>query len=215
MKKPKHLIFDCDGVLVDSEIIANQVEADVKCELGFPITLEEQITKFTGHGFTSSVVQDEMNRLPENYWQIVDDRCKEAYARELKAIRGVAEVLKALSHPKCVASSSRADWLDLKLTLAGLKSFFPNAIFSGDDVVKCKPAPDLFFHAMAKMDWQASDCLVIEDSVAGVTAGKSAGLVVCGFVGGSHVFPGHAERLLKAGADYIVSDIRNIIRIVS
>jgi HAD superfamily hydrolase (TIGR01509 family) len=214
MKKLKHVIFDCDGVLVDSEIIANRVEVEVKCELGFHITLEEQITKFVGHGFSSSVVQEELSRLPENFWTLVDERCKTAYINELQPIAGVLEVLRTLPHEKCVASSSRAEWLDYKLTLTHLKSFFPGAIFSGDAVEKCKPAPDLFFHAIEKMGWQASECLVIEDSVAGVTAGRSAGLITCGFVGGSHIFPGHAERLIKAGADCVISDFKNILRLL-
>ena len=213
MKKPKAVIFDCDGVLIDSEIIANRIEVEVKCELGFPTTLEEQLKKFVGHGATSSVVLDEIKRLPAHFETLVDERCQIAYKNELKPIAGVLEVLNTLKLPKCVASSSRTQWLDLKLEITGLKSFFNNAIFSGDTVEKCKPEPDLFLHAMKTMGWSREDCLVIEDSVAGVTAGKAAGIVVCGFVGGAHIYPGHAERLLAAGADYIVSDIRSILRI--
>jgi HAD superfamily hydrolase (TIGR01509 family) len=214
MKKPKNIIFDCDGVLVDSEIIANRIEVEVKNELGFPITLEEQISKFVGHGMTTSVMQEELSRLPESYNSIVDERCKIAYLQELKSIQGVTEVLQSLAHPKCVASSSRSDWLDYKLTLTDLKPFFKNSVFSGDMVKKCKPAPDLFLYAIETMGWSASDCLVIEDSVAGVTAAKAAGILTCGFIGGSHIFPGHSEKLLAAGADYIIKDITMVINLL-
>lgn len=214
MKKPKTIIFDCDGVLVDSEIIAGRIEAEVKTAMGFPITLEEQLKRFVGHGFSSSVVQEELKRLPENFNEIVDERCRVAYQKELKPIKGVLDTLLSLPHPKCVASSSHSDWLDLKLTLTNLKSSFPNCIFSGDLVEKCKPEPDLFHYALNKMGWRADECLVVEDSLAGVMAGKAAGLTVCGFVGGTHILPGHIDLLVRAGADYIVSDIRNIKRIL-
>ncbi|MGZ5280614.1 MAG: HAD family hydrolase, partial [Pseudobdellovibrionaceae bacterium] len=81
-------------------------------------------------------------------------------------------------------------------------------------VKRSKPEPDLFLHAVEKMGWTAEDCLVIEDSVHGVTAGKAAGMIVCGFLGGAHIYPGHADKLLKAGADYLVSDIKNILRLI-
>lgn len=213
MKKPKAVIFDCDGVLIDSEIIANRIEVEVKCELGFPTTLEEQLKKFVGHGPTSPIVIEELKKLPPHFDALVDERCKIAYQSELQPIAGVVEVLQMLKLPKCVASNSRTPWLNLKLEVTGIKPFFPNAIFSGDAVKRGKPEPDLFLHSMKTMGWSHQECLVVEDSVAGVTAGKAAGLLVCGFVGGGHIYPGHAERLLQAGADYIVTDIRNILQI--
>lgn len=214
MRKPKYVIFDCDGVLVDSEILANRVEAEIKNELGFPITLEEQITKFTGCGISHPTLQAELQRLPKDYWQMVDDRCDEIYKTELRSISGVVNTLESLRLPKCVASSSEPDYLDLKLTLTNLKSFFPpEAIFHGRLVKKSKPEPDLFFHAIEKMGWTAEDCLVVEDSEHGVKAGRAAGLIVCGFLGGAHIYPGHADRLMNAGADYLISDMRNLLRI--
>jgi HAD superfamily hydrolase (TIGR01509 family) len=214
MKKPKYIIFDCDGVLVDSEILANRVEVEVKNELGFPITLEEQITKFVGCGMSHPVMQAELQRLPKHYWQIVDERCDEVYKNELKPIAGVIQTLEILKLPKCVASSSEPEYLDMKLSLTNLKKHFADAIFHGRSVKRSKPEPDLFLHAVEKMGWIAEDCLVIEDSVHGVTAGKAAGMIVCGFLGGAHIYPGHADRLLKAGADFLVSDMTNILRLI-
>jgi HAD superfamily hydrolase (TIGR01509 family) len=213
IKKPKYVIFDCDGVLVDSEILANRVEVEIKNKLGFPITLEEQISKFVGCGMSHPVMQEELQRLPQNYWQLVDKRCDEVYKNELKAITNVVSTLELLTLPKCVASSSEPDYLEMKLSLTNLKHFFPNAIFHGRLVKKSKPEPDLFLHAIEKMGWTPEDCLVVEDSIHGVKAGRAAGLIVCGFLGGSHIYPGHADRLIDAGADYIISDIKNLLRL--
>ena len=208
----KSIIFDCDGVLIDSEIIANRIEVEVKSELGFPITLEEQLKKFVGLGMSHPVMQEELKRLPPDYWQVVDDRVKVAYLNELKVIDGVVEFLAQLSLPKCVASSSEPEWLTFKLEHTKLIHHFPNAVFSGRMVKKSKPAPDLFLLAIAKMGWESPGCLVIEDSVVGVEAGKAAGLTVCGFTGGAHIYPGHAEKLIQAGADHLVSDFKQIER---
>lgn len=214
MRKPKYVIFDCDGVLIDSEILANRVEVEIKNKLGFPITLEEQINKFVGCGMNHPTMQAELQRLPKEYWQMVDDRCDEVYKAELKPIVGVVNTLDSLKLPKCVASSSEPDYLEMKLNLTDLKKYFsPESIFHGRLVKKAKPEPDLFFHAVKKMGWAAEDCLVIEDSVHGVKAGRAAGMIVCGFLGGSHIHPGHADKLMTAGADYLISDIRNILRL--
>ncbi len=213
--KFKSIIFDCDGVLIDSEIIANRIEVEVKTELGFPITLEEQLKKFVGLGMSHPVMQAELRRLPADYWQIVDDRVKVAYINELKAIDGVVEILEQLSLPKCVASSSEPEWLAFKLEHTKLARHFPDAVFSGRMVKKSKPAPDLFLLALEKMGWDASSCLVVEDSVAGVEAGKAAGLIVCGFTGGAHMYPGHAERLMAAGADHMISNFQQIETVIS
>lgn len=215
MNKPKHIIFDCDGVLVDSEILANRIEVEIKNKLGFPITLQEQILKFTGCGMTHPTMQEELARLPADYWDQVVSRCDEVYKTELKAIDGVIDILKKINLPKCVASSSEPEYIEKKLKITNLAKFFPiDTIFHGRSVKNLKPSPDLFLHAVEKMNWRAEDCLVVEDSEHGVRAGRAAGMIVCGFVGGGHIYPGHAEKLLEAGAHCIVSDIRNILRLI-
>ena len=210
MKRPKYIIFDCDGVLIDSEILANRVEAETKNELGFPITLEEQIKKFVGMGISHPDMQAELKRLPSHYLDAVDQKMKQVYKNELQAIAGTVSALESLNIPKCVASSSEPEWLDFKLSLTDLKKYFSNSIFHGKLVSKCKPEPDLFLFVLKQLGWTASDCLVVEDSVYGVQAGRAAGLSVCGFLGGAHVRPGHSDRLLEAGADYLVSDLKDI-----
>lgn len=212
-QKIQSIIFDCDGVLVDSEIIANRIEVEVKTELGFSITMEEQLKTFVGLAKNHPVMQAELERLPMDYWQVVDDRCKIAYQNELVAITGVDEVLGKLSLPKCVASSSEPEWLALKLNHTKLDHHFGAAVFSTKLVKLSKPAPDLFLYVLDKMNWKVDSTLVVEDSVAGVEAGKAAGLQVWGFVGGSHIYPGHEESLLKAGADRIISNFLSILEV--
>ncbi len=216
VKKPKYVIFDCDGVLVDSEIIANRIEVEMKTELGISITLEEQILKFAGCGKNHPVVQKEALSLPIDYWQRYHERCAERYETELSCIDNVKETLEKIMLPMCVASSSEPESLDRKLEITRLRGHFPaGATFHGGLVQRPKPEPDLFLHAIKAMGWNAEDCLVVEDSVPGVTAGRAAGLIVCGFLGGKHIYPGHADRLVAAGADYIVSDMRRILPLIS
>lgn len=216
MKKPRYVIFDCDGVLMDSEMLANRVEMEIKTEMGFPISLEEQILKFTGCGLNHPTVQEELRRLPKEYLSELEKRCEEVFRAELKPIAGVEYTLENLNLPKCMASSSEPEYLAAKLEITGLNRFFVNTVFHGKMVKRSKPAPDLFLHAVEKMGWRKpEDCLVVEDSEHGVRAGKAAGMIVCGFLGGAHIYPGHAERLLNAGADYLVSDIRNILRLTN
>ncbi len=210
MKTPKYIIFDCDGVLIDSEILANRVEAEIKSELGFPITVEEHIKKFVGMGLSHPDMQAELKRLPSNYLDLVDQKMKEVYKKELKVIAGTVAALDSLNIPKCVASSSEPEWLDIKLSLTNLKKYFSDSIFHGKLVTKSKPEPDLFLFAISQLGWAASDCLVVEDSVYGVQAGRAAGLKVCGFLGGAHVLPGHSDQLTKAGADYLISDLKDL-----
>lgn len=150
MRKPKYVIFDCDGVLVDSEILVNRVEVEIKNKLGFPITLEEQITKFTGCGMSHPTMQVELQRLPKDYWQMVDDRCDEVYKAELKAISGVVSTLELLKLPKCVASSSEPGYLDMKLNLTNLKSFFHQRPFFMEDLSKNQNLNPICFFMLLK-----------------------------------------------------------------
>ncbi|MGZ3723197.1 MAG: HAD family hydrolase [Bdellovibrionales bacterium] len=206
----KFLILDFDGVLADSEIIGSEVEAEIKNKLGIAITLQEQISKFTGLAKNDPVMLEELSRLPANYWEIVDTRVGEVYRERLKPIKGTVEFLENLKMPRSIASNSEPDWLELKLEITGLKKFFGEFAFHRQLVKQGKPSPDLFLYALAKMGGTPSECLVVEDSVHGVRAGKAAGMTVCGFLGGAHVLPGYEERLRLAGADFFVSDLRDL-----
>lgn len=207
--RPDFMIFDFDGVLVDSECIANRIEAEFKTSLGFPTTLHEQIRRFTGLGRHHPEVKAELDRLPPDYWSLVEEKIRAAYRSELKPFPGVIELLSDLPHPRCVASNSDPHSLAFKLKLTGLDRFFPHA-FSGEEVPHGKPAPDLFLHALAKLGWPRERVLVIEDSVAGVTAARAAGLRVWGYLGGGHILEGHDAQLLGLGAERTIRDMTEL-----
>jgi beta-phosphoglucomutase-like phosphatase (HAD superfamily) len=182
------VIFDCDGVLVDSERLAIRVEAEVLGELGWPLTEAEVVDRFVGR--SAAYMQAEVERVlgrPIDWDEIFGRRHHEAYARELVAIDGIPELVGALgvaSVPMCVASSSTHDSIRRKLERTGLAGAHLSHVFSVEDVARSKPAPDVFLYAAASMGVDPSDCAVIEDSVAGVEAGLAAGMTVFGFGGG-------------------------------
>jgi HAD superfamily hydrolase (TIGR01509 family) len=209
----RHLIFDCDGVLIDSEVIAARVAVSLKAELGFPITLEEQLNKFVGLGPSSSVVKEELARMPTVYPGLVRERLWEAFRKNLKPMPGIVEVLESLARldlPTCVASSSSFERLEYTLGLTGLWKYFEGRVFSGTQVPRGKPSPDLFLFAARHLQWKPENCLVVEDSVPGVLAARAAGMRVCGFVGGSHLKEDSlaaGQRLKEAGAESVISSL--------
>lgn len=196
------IIFDCDGVLIDSEIIACRIEAEELNRIGYLITVGEVIRRFIGipdDKMRAMIENDWQRALPETFSTDVKARVTEAYREGLKAIDGVAEALARIALPVCVASSSVPAKLKLGLELAGLHDVFAPNIFSTTMVKHGKPAPDLFLLAADRMGMPAEVCLVIEDSVAGVRAARAAGMKVFGFCGGSHCAPDHAATLLAEG----------------
>ena len=209
--KPKYLILDFDGVLADSEIIGSEVEVEIKGKFGIQISLEDQIRKFTGLAKNDPVMLEELARLSPDHWELVNARCEAAFRERLKPIRGTVEFLEGLRIPHCVASNSEPASLDAKLEITGLKPYFIGLAFHRLLVSRGKPSPELFLYALNKMGGTAEEYLVVEDSVHGVTAGKAAGMTVCGFLGGGHILPGHKEALARAGADFFVSDLRDIM----
>ena len=208
-------IFDCDGVLVDSELLANQVLADYLTELGFPYTREECTKNFVGKSMLSIVRMVEEGahqKLPEIFCKELLRRDKSAFEGRLQALPGVADAIVSWTGPKCVASSSSFERIYNSLRITKLISYFEPNIFSASQVASGKPAPDLFLFASKAMDVLATECLVIEDSVPGVIAGKTAGMRVAGFTGGSHCGPEHEGKLFEAGADQVfdnMMDLRN------
>ena len=203
------VIFDFDGVLVDSEILACQVWADKLTELGFPVDLNEMVTKYTGQTVSQmkQMLETRFSKpLPDDYLPTINKRVEELFAEKLTAVDGAFDFLNALTCPYCIASGSTERVIGDCLRHTGLDAYFSlKKVFSAWDVPRGKPAPDVFLHAAKKMNVSPEKCLVIEDSVAGVTAGKAAGMTVFGFCGGSHCPPTHADMLKNAGADKIFS----------
>lgn len=195
------VIFDCDGVLVDSERLAVRIEGAALAELGLKLSEAELVERFVGttDGYFRRAVEAELGRpLPEDWDAVMGERYREAYRSELAAVDGVLEALAAIKQPTCVASNGSHAKMRFTLGITGLHDRFAGRIFSAYDVARGKPAPDLFLHAAEQMGFQPQRCVVVEDSTNGVAAARAAGMHVFAYAGG--LTPG--ERL--AGADTTV-----------
>lgn len=207
------MIFDCDGVLVDSEIIAVEVEIALLSGIGLDYEAGEFKTRFMGmsdKAFYAALDADCRARLgcalPSDFRDLVDRDKHAANEARLAAIPGIARVARSLGLPKAVASSSDKAHLAYKLRKTGLWDHFAPHIYSADHVTHAKPAPDLFLHAADALAIAPEHCLVIEDSVNGVRAGLAAGMRVWGFAGGGHMTDAVRANLAAAGAERIVED---------
>ena len=201
------IIFDCDGVLIDSEWIACEVEAEVLSEHGFPMTADDVRRLLLGISTASSLVvlEREYGRPPSaEVMAEVKRRLLEAFTARLDVVPDIRELLARLPGQCCVASSSDPERLRHCLGLVGLYDHLAPHIFSATMVCNGKPAPDLFLHAAAEMQVAPADCVVVEDSVAGITAARAAGMTAIGFTGGRHCGPGHGAQLREAGAHRII-----------
>ncbi|MBY9068356.1 HAD-IA family hydrolase [Hyphomonas sp. WL0036] len=200
------LIFDCDGVLVDSEAIAIQAERDLLRSWGLDYGFEAFVSRFVGlhnRDFYAALAADAARlgvMLPEGFGQQLQANNWARYEAELTAIEGVADAVAAFGGPLAVASSSEAAKLVRKLEITGLHDLFMPHIYSSDLVTHGKPAPDLFLLTAEKLSAAPEGCLVIEDSVNGVTAARAAGMTAWGFTGGGHADAELAARLTDAGA---------------
>lgn len=176
------VIFDCDGVLIDSERLAVRTESQILAELGWPLTEAQVIERFVGRSsvYMQAVIEDHIGRPVD--WQVEFElRVREVCERELEPVDGVIAALDAITVPSCVASSSSHAMLNFKLGLTGMVERFAGRIFSADDVAHGKPDPAVFLFAADSMAVQPYRCAVIEDSVSGVEAGLAAGMTVFAF----------------------------------
>jgi HAD superfamily hydrolase (TIGR01509 family) len=181
------VIFDCDGVLVDSEPIAVRIDVEMLAELGVTMSEAEVIERYVGRSPEVILAETEARlgrRVPEDWFERGEARIREAYLTELAPVDGIEEALGQIRDPVCVASSSGHENLRFKLTLTGLYERFAGRIFSASEVANGKPAPDLFLHAAQQMGAAPADCIVVEDSRYGVAAARAAGMQVLGYAGG-------------------------------
>ena len=207
------IIFDCDGVLVDSEVISCRAHAEVLSRHGYPITQEQVFDRFLGRSTrqANSEVEAELGRaLPDDFHVQLQDELFRSFEADLEAIAHIHEALDGISQAVCVASSGSHPRMRVTLSRARLYRRFAPNIFSASQVVNGKPAPDLFLFAARQMNVPPERCLVIEDSVPGVTCGRAAGMTVLGFHGGSHCRPSHGDSLRAAGAAAIFDDMRQL-----
>ena len=207
------LIFDCDGVLVDSEHLACASLAEVMTTLGHSMTADEAMLAFAGRSLKDVLARAErlLSRpIPEDLGEQAAVQLMARFRRELQAVAGVKEAIAALPYRRCVASSSDPGRLTLSLDVTGLSALFGNNVFSAVEVANGKPAPDLFLLAARRLGEDPSSCIVIEDSVLGVEAAGAAGMAAIGFAGASHANQGLAERLAAAGAEPVIHSMANL-----
>jgi HAD superfamily hydrolase (TIGR01509 family) len=207
------ILFDCDGVLIDSEILSNRAEVELLKSLGIEFELDDYMARFVGKSTKDVLKSIELLHgicLPDNFRRLAGEKVYQAFKDELQPIAGIFELLDSIDLPKCVGSSSSLSRLELTLTITGLFDRFAPHIFSADQVIRGKPAPDLFLFAAEKMNVKPDRCIVIEDSPHGVRAGVDAGMTVVGFVGGSHIQAEHDLKLIEEGAIKVFSTMDEI-----
>ncbi|MBA5805356.1 MULTISPECIES: HAD family hydrolase [Rhizobium] len=214
------IIFDCDGVLVDSEIIAAEVESGLLTEAGYPISAEEMGERFAGMTWRNILLQIEREAsipfsasLLDKSEHLLDLRL----AQDVQAIPGVEFAVSRLAMKRCICSNSSTKRLDMMLSKVGLKPLFAPNIFSAKDLGpdRVKPKPDIFLHGASQMGVSPDKVVVVEDSVHGVHAARAAGMRVIGFTGASHSYPAHADKLTDAGAETAISRMNDLPGVVA
>jgi HAD superfamily hydrolase (TIGR01509 family) len=210
---PDLVIFDCDGVLVDSELIFARILAECLTAVDFPTTVDEAIILGFGknRAALSAAVAAQFGRaLPDTFFETFATHSAAAFEQELLPVAGVEDLLAALPVARCVASNGRLDRVRQRLAITGLLPFFDPHVFSASQVAYGKPAPDLFFFVAQRLGAAAKDCTVVEDSIPGVEAAVAAGMPVVGFCGGSHCPDGHADRLIAAGCSLVFAKMPDL-----
>lgn len=205
------IIFDCNGVLVDSEPIATAVASEAFQRIGINMTPELVARYFTGRRPADMLVEVEKAagvQLPPKFASVLAAATLVRLSQEVRAIPHVAHALSWLRGPKCVASSSGLDRVRVSLEATELTRFFGGNVFSANDVAEGKPSPDLFLLVAQKTGIQPGDCIVVEDSPAGVSAAVAAGMTAIGFIGGSHAGEDLPGKLEAAGAKSVIADMR-------
>ena len=202
------VIFDCDGVLVDSERISHEVMCEMLAELGVAISFDAAVLRFMGTSMPvcmARIAELLQAPPPDDFLAAFAQRTHAAFAAGLQRVPGVTEVLDSLRMPYCVASNGTHAKVNFTLGHTGLLSRFAGRIFTADDVRNPKPAPDLFLHAARSLGAQARHTTVVEDTPTGITAAKAAGMRAIGYAA---MTP--AERLRAAGADAVVATMAEV-----
>ena len=213
---PDLIIFDCDGVLVDSEMLSCRCLSETLAAHGIDLGVDQALDLFLGRSVTAVFQHYQaLGRIiPEQFAAELAAGVRAAFVSSLCPIKGVKSVLEGLRIPHCVASSSDVDRVSFSLALTGLAPHFDTRLYTSQMVTRGKPAPDLFLYAAERMQVDPHRALVIEDSVSGVKAGKAAGMTVWGFVGGSHYQSRDGKAILgKAGADRVFERMADFFRL--
>ena len=203
------LIFDFDGVIADSEALANTVLAELVSELGVPTTREDSYNRYMGKRFSEVICEVEAvfgKKLPKEFPDEFQARTLARFRQELRTVDGAEDYIDTFAHiPQCIASSSSPDRLAASLDILGLRAAFEPHVYSASMVSRGKPHPDIFLHAAKQLGVAPVRSVVIEDSASGVQAGVAAGMTVIGLLAASHIQAGHRQRLEAAGAHYVAA----------
>ncbi len=213
------IIFDFDGVIVDSEVIANRALAEILTRFDSPTTLEDALRRYSGRRWSDCMplVEEQLGRTVDSdaFIALVDE-ATERLTDQLAAIDGVGSFVAGQTHRKlAIASSSGLDWLDACLRRFALDAHFEGQVYSAEGIERGKPHPDIYLVVADKLGVSPKRAVVIEDSPLGVAAGAAAGMTVIGLLSGSHIRPGHDARLRSAGAHHIAADYSEVERIVA
>jgi HAD superfamily hydrolase (TIGR01509 family) len=207
------VIFDCNGVLVDSELLVTATASQEFARIGLPLPPDLLARYFTGRRTADMLAEIEIaagRKLPDDFAARLSAAILNRFHHDLQATAHVAHALTWLRGPKCVASSSPLARMRVCLETVGLLKFFDPYLFSASNLPRGKPAPDIFLLVSEKMRVLPRDCIVVEDSPVGVAAAAAAGMTPIGFAGGSHTGPNLAARLMASGARTVISDMRRL-----
>jgi HAD superfamily hydrolase (TIGR01509 family) len=210
------LIFDFDGVIADSEAIANTVLAETVTGLGHATTLDQALARYMGRRWGEVVAEIEVaigKKLPGNFSDELKLATLDRFRTDLKEVRGATNFIRRFAHiPRCIASSSSLDRLQLCLSVLALEAEFGSHVFSADMVARGKPHPDIFLLAASKLGVNPNECLVIEDSAGGIRAAIAAGMTAVGLCAASHIRDGHDLKLRDAGAVHLAQSWSDVER---
>ena len=212
-KQLKHILFDNDGTIVDSEIIAQRAMLDLLAEHGLHLGEKEYSHRFPGllgRDIMVILQNDHGFAAPEGFIKRLYEAHHDGLKNSLRAIPGMTTLFRRLKVPKSMVSNGSVLHVEQCLRKVRLLSAVDGHIFSAEQVDKPKPHPDVYLYALEKLGLKAQQTLVVEDSPTGMLAAKSAGLQAIGFLGAAHIYDGHAEKLLEAGADFIAEDARTL-----
>jgi HAD superfamily hydrolase (TIGR01509 family) len=215
MSKIQHLLFDCDGVLVDTEFTAAVKMTAALRNLGVEVSVECYLQNLSGSTFSSIVERYVSKSLAEQKVFELIEKVENEVAAEVRLVDGVLELLTNLPIDKSVVSNSSVCTVEHALKVTGIRDFFTKEVFSSELVSKPKPAPDVYQLALATLGYNADEIIVVEDSINGAKAGLAAGLLVVGFAGASHIQPGHGQNLLDLGVNQITANMADLHDILS
>lgn len=213
------MIFDFDGVIADSEALANTVLAEFITALGHPTSLEDSLQRYTGSRWNDVIAQIELavgKPVPAGFSDDLKSATLDRFRADLREVSGAGRFIETFSHlPRCIASSSSIDRLQLCLEVLDLTDKFGGSVFSADMVPRGKPHPDIFLLAADRLGVTPASCLVIEDSTGGIKAAVAAGMTAVGLCAASHIRDGHHQRLREAGAVHLASSWGEVEKIAA